>query len=55
MATDQAVFMLDQSYRHDIENRQYDKAEAVRVGEAVELVQDEEAKGDKRNRIAHPE
>jgi len=41
----------DQSHHHDIEDRQHDKAEAVRVREAVELVDDEEAKHDKRNRI----
>jgi hypothetical protein len=55
MATDQAVFAPDQSHHHDIENRQYDDAEAKRAGEAVEVVDDEEAKGDKRNGITHTE
>ena len=51
MAADQAVFVPDQSYHHDIEDRQHDKAEAVRVREAIELVDDEEAKDDERYRI----
>jgi hypothetical protein len=55
MATDRAVFVPDQSYRHDIDNRQCHEAEAMRVGEAVELVDDEEAKDDKKNRVAHTE
>jgi hypothetical protein len=51
MAADQSVFVPDQSHHHDIEDRQHDEAEAVRVREAIELVDDEEAKDDKRNRI----
>jgi hypothetical protein len=51
MAADQAVFVPDQSHHHDIEDRQQHKAEAVRVREAVELVEDEDAKDDKRNGI----
>src|SRR5216683_1272378 len=51
MAADQSVFVPDQSHHHDIEDRQRDQAEAVRVREAVELVDDEEAKDEKRNRI----
>ncbi len=46
MAADQAVFVPDQSHHHDIEDRQHHKAEAVCVREAVELVDDEEAKDD---------
>jgi hypothetical protein len=41
----------DQSHHKNIEDRQYYEPEAVRVREAVELVDDEEAKDDKRNRI----
>src|ERR1700730_14829172 len=51
MVADQSVFVPDQSHHHDIEDRQHDEAEAERVREAVELVDDEEAKDDKRNRI----
>src|SRR5260370_42698661 len=51
MAVDQSVFVPDQSRHHDIEDRQDDEAESVRVREAVELVDDEEAEDDKRNRI----
>ncbi len=43
--------MPDQSYHHDIENRQHDEAETVRVREPVELVDDEEAKDEQRNGI----
>jgi hypothetical protein len=52
MVVDQSVFVPDQSHHHDIEDRQDDEAESVRVREAVELVDDEEAKDDKRNRIS---
>src|SRR6266446_5456081 len=51
MAADQSVFVPDQSHHHDIEDRQDDEAESARVREAVQLVDDEEAKDDKRNRI----
>src|SRR5258708_29031553 len=51
MAVDQSILVPDQSHHENIENRQHDEAEAVRVREAVELVDDEEAKDDKRNRI----
>src|SRR5712691_396812 len=51
MAADQSIFVPDQSHHENIEDRQHDEAEAVRVREAVELVDDEEAKDDKRNRI----
>ncbi len=51
MAVDQSVFVPDQSRHHDIEDRQDDEAESVRVRKAVELVDDEEAEDDKRNRI----
>jgi len=36
----------NQSNHEDIEDRQHDEAEAVRVREAVELVDDEDAKDD---------
>src|SRR5260370_15674172 len=52
MAADQSVFVPDQSHQDNIEDRQQYEAEAVRVREAVELVDDEEAKDDERNRIA---
>src|SRR5713101_9985425 len=55
MAADQSVFVPDQSNHHDIEDRQHDEAEATRVREAVELVDDEEAKDDKRSRIRSEE
>src|SRR5713101_8260854 len=48
---DQSIFVPDQSNHENIEDRQHDEAEAVRVREAVELVDDEEAKDDKRNRL----
>ena len=51
MVADQSVFVPDQSHHHDIKDRQHDEAEAVRVREAIELVDDEEAKDDKRNWI----
>jgi hypothetical protein len=51
MATDQSIFVPDQSDHENIEDRQHYEAEAVGVREAVELVDDEEAKDDKRNRI----
>ena len=51
MAADQSVFVPDQSHQDNIEDRQQYEAEAVRVREAVELVDDEEAKDDERNRI----
>src|SRR5665213_64619 len=51
MAADQPVFMPDQSYHENIEDRQHDEAKAVRVGEAVELVDDEQAHDDQGNRI----
>ena len=51
MTADQPVFVPDQSHDHDVEHRQNNKAEAMRVGEAVKLVHDEEAKDDKRSRI----
>jgi hypothetical protein len=41
----------NQSHHEDIEDRQHDEAEAVRVREAVELVDDEDAKDDKGGRI----
>ena len=51
MAADQPVLVPDQSHHDNIEDRQNDKAEAVRIREAVELVDDEDAKDDKRGRI----
>ena len=51
MAADQSVLVPDQSHHDNIEDRQHDETDAVRVGEAIELVDDEEAKHDKRNRI----
>jgi hypothetical protein len=51
MAADQSVLVPDQSHHDNIENRQHYEADAVRVREAVELVDNEEAKDDKRNRI----
>jgi hypothetical protein len=51
MAANQSVLVPDQSHHDDIEDRQHDEADAVRVREAVELVDDEEAKDDKRNGI----
>src|SRR5216684_7040326 len=51
MAADQPVFVPDQSHHENIEDRQHYEAEAARVRVAVELVDDEEAKDDKRNRI----
>ena len=51
MAADQPVFVPDQSNHENIEDGQHYETEAVRVREAVELVDDEEAKDDKRNRI----
>jgi len=43
--------MPDQSHHDNIEGRQHDEAEAVRVREAVKLVDDEKAKDDQRNRL----
>jgi hypothetical protein len=51
MAASQSVLVPDQSHHDDIEDRQHDETDAVRVGEAIELVDDEETKDDKRNRI----
>ena len=51
MAADQPVFVPDQSNHENIEDGQHYETEAVRVREAVELVDDEEAKDDERNRI----
>src|SRR5260221_870415 len=51
VAADQAVFVPDQSDNEDIEDRQHDEAEAVRVRVAIELVEDEEAEDDKGKRI----
>src|SRR5713226_8156306 len=51
MAADQSIFVPDQSHHENIEDGQHYEAEGVRVREAVELVNDEEAKDDKRNRI----
>jgi hypothetical protein len=51
MAANQAVLVPDQSHHDNVEDRQHYEADAVRVREAVELVDDEEAKDDKRNRI----
>src|ERR1700730_5017600 len=51
MAADQSVLVPDQSHHDNIEDRQHYEADAVRVRETVELVDDEEAKDDKRNRI----
>ncbi len=51
MALDQSVFVPDQSQHHDIEDRQDDNAGSMRVRKAVELIDDEEAKDDKRSRI----
>ena len=51
MEANQAVLVPDQSHHDNVEDRQHYEADAVRVREAVELVDDEEAKDDKRNRI----
>ena len=51
MAANQSVLVPDQSHHDNVEDRQHYEAEAVRVREAVELVDDEEAKDDKRNRV----
>src|SRR5712664_3280635 len=51
VAADQAVFVPDQSDNEDIEDRQHDEAEAVRVRVAVELVEDEESEDDKGKRV----
>ena len=51
MAADQSVLVPDQSHHDNVEDGQHDEADAVRVREAIELVDDEEAKDDKRNRI----
>ena len=51
MAADQSVFVPDQSHNENIEDRQHNEAGAVRIREAVELVDNEEAKHDKRNWI----
>ncbi len=51
MAADEPVFVPDQSHHDNVEDRQHYEAEAVRVREAVELVDDEQAKDDERNRI----
>src|SRR5258706_2158180 len=51
MAADQSVFVPDQSHHENIEYRQDDETEVARIREAVELVDDEEVKDDKRNRI----
>ena len=51
MAADQPVLVPDQSHHDNIEDRQNNQAEAVRIREAVELVDDEDAKDDKRGRI----
>src|SRR5258706_16404401 len=51
MAADQSVLVPDQPRHDNIEDRQHDEADAVRVREAVELVDDEEAKHEKRNGI----
>src|SRR5260370_15736848 len=48
MAANQSVLVPDQSHHDNIEDRQHDEAAAVRVGEAIELVDDEEAEDDKR-------
>ena len=52
MAADQSVLVPDQSHHDNIEDRQHDEAGAARVRETVELVDDEQAKDDKRNRIS---
>jgi K+-sensing histidine kinase KdpD len=41
MAADQSVLVPDQSHHDNIEDRQHYEADAVRVREAVELVDDE--------------
>ena len=51
LTVSKSIFVPDQSHHDNIEDRQHYKADAVRVGEAVELVDDEEAKNDKRNGI----
>ena len=51
MATNQSVFVPDQSHYENIEDCQHDEADAVRVRETVELVDDEEAKDHQRSRI----
>ncbi len=51
MASNQSVFVPDQSHHDNVEDRQHDETDAVRVREAIELVDDEETKDDKRNRI----
>src|SRR6202022_1616533 len=51
MAADQSVFVPDQTHHDNIEDRQHYEADAVGVGKSIELVGDEEAEHDKRNRI----
>src|SRR5713226_9052912 len=51
MAANQSVLVPDQSHHDNVEDRQHDETDAVRVREAIELVDDEETKDDKRNRI----
>ena len=51
MTADQSVLVPYQSHHDNIEDRQHYETDAVRVRETVELVDDEEAKDDKRNRI----
>ena len=51
MAANQLVLVPDQSHHDNVEGGQHYEADAVRVREAVELVDDEEAKDDKRNGI----
>ena len=43
--------MPDQTHHDNIEDRQNYEADAVGVGKSIELVGDEEAEHDKRNRI----
>jgi hypothetical protein len=42
VAADKSVFVPDQSHHDNVEDRQHYEAEAVRVREAVELLEDEE-------------
>src|SRR5258708_37254269 len=52
MAANQSVLVPDQSHDDNVEHGQHYEADTVRVREAVELVDDEEAKDDQRNRIS---